>query len=87
LQLLDRGDRLFTTGDLASARLFYERAADAGSGQAALRLGESYDPAFLKRIQLRSVPGDAELAISWYRRAQELGVPEASILLQSTQKK
>jgi len=88
LPFLDQGDRLFATGNLAAARLLYERAADAGSGQAALRLGETYDPAFLKRIQwLRSVQGDAEVAISWYRRARELGASDADILLQSMQAK
>jgi hypothetical protein len=51
--LLARGDSLFGTGDcpgdLVSSRLFYERAAAAGSGEAALRLGESYDPHFLEK--------------------------------------
>jgi hypothetical protein len=36
--------------DIASARLFYERAADAGNGRAALRMGESFDRAFLDSI-------------------------------------
>jgi hypothetical protein len=34
--LLARGDALFVSGDFASARLFYERAANAGDGLAAL---------------------------------------------------
>jgi hypothetical protein len=84
--LLERGDRLFGIGDIASARLFYERAADAGEGQAALRLGETYDPAFLERAQLR-VPGDRALAVFWYRRARELGASEAEILLKGAQAK
>ena len=50
--LLERGDSLIAKGDVASARLFYERAAEGGEGQAALRLGESYDPAFLARVHL-----------------------------------
>jgi TPR repeat protein len=81
---LQRGDRLFGVGDIASARLFYERAADAGDSQAALRLGETYDPAFLQRAQLR-VPGDRVLAVFWYGRARELGADEAEILLKSMQ--
>jgi len=36
---LARGDWLFATGDIASARLLYERAADAGEARAAVRLG------------------------------------------------
>jgi hypothetical protein len=43
--LLARGASLITKGDAALAGLFYEPAAEAGNGQAALRPGESYDPA------------------------------------------
>ena len=84
--LLERGDRLFGTGEVASARLFYERAAEAGDGQAALRLGETYDPAFLERAHLR-VQGDRNLAMFWYGRARELGAGEAEILLRGVQSK
>jgi TPR repeat protein len=82
--LLNRGDALLGKGDIASGRLFYERAAEAGNGQAALRLGNAYDPAFLERAQLR-VNGDRALALFWYQRARELGVDEAEILLKSVQ--
>lgn len=81
--LLTRGDSLFGTGDLASARLFYERAANAGSEQAALRLGESYDPRFLERTHIRGARGDIAAAIFWYTRARDLGASEATILLDS----
>lgn len=43
--LLARGDALLSTGDMTSARLFYQLAADAGAGLAAVRLGETFDPA------------------------------------------
>lgn len=81
--LLTRGDSLVVRGDIASARLFYERAAEAGDGQAALRLGESYDQAFLARAHLSGVRGDALAAARWYRRAHELGKNEAESLLQT----
>jgi hypothetical protein len=45
--LLSRGDWLFATGDVASARLLYRRAADAGEARAAVRLRGTFDPAFL----------------------------------------
>jgi hypothetical protein len=79
--LLARGDALFVNGDLISARLFYERAANAGSGQAALRLGESYDPRFLEKTHLSAARGDMAAALSWYKRARDLGLSEATILL------
>jgi hypothetical protein len=68
--------------DIASARLLYERAADAGNGRAALRVGESFDPAFLGRIGVYRNTGDRRLALSWYRRARDLGDTEAAQLLE-----
>jgi len=79
--LLARGDVAFSEGDIASARLFYQRAAEAGDSQAALRLGGTYDPEFLVRTHLNGVRGDAAAAAHWYGRARELGAPEADILL------
>jgi TPR repeat protein len=71
--LVTRGDAFLTTGDIASARLFYERAADAGDSAAALRLGATFDPNFLGRVGIRGNPGDPAQAASWYRRARDLG--------------
>jgi hypothetical protein len=76
-----RGDFLFSNGDIASARLYYERAANAGEAGAALRLGETFDPAFLSRAKIRGVQGDLVSAARWYRRALELGANEAQALL------
>jgi TPR repeat protein len=78
--LVARGDALFARGDVSSARLFYERAADAGEGRAALKLGNTFDPVFLEFAHLR-MQGDPAMAESWYRRARELGETEAEILL------
>lgn len=85
--LVARGDALFGTGDLAAARTFYERAADTGEAQAALRLGETYDPVFLDRAHLRGVRGNVATALSWYRRARDLGAAEAEVLLNSLEAK
>jgi len=71
--LLARGDTFFWTGDVASARLFYERVADMGEAQAAVRLAETFDPVFLDRTHLRGVRGDPGMALFWYRRARDLG--------------
>jgi len=85
--LLARGDALVVKGDVAAARLFYERAVDAGDGQAAIRLGETFDPVFLDHAQLRGVRGDVVAAVSWYRRARELGAIQAEVLLESLEGK
>jgi hypothetical protein len=75
-ELLQHGDSLLRTGDVASARLFYERASAAGDGWAALRLGATFDPAFLERLGLGKLQSDPAAARSWYNRAVELGVME-----------
>ena len=81
--LLARGDTLLSVGDVASARLFYKRAVDAGGGLAAIRLGATFDPLFLDRVHLRGVRGDPGAALFWYRRARDLGAPDAEVLLKA----
>ena len=76
--LLARGDAFLGAGDITSARLTYERAADAGSGLAALQLGATFDPVFQGRAGLRGAIAEAIQALFWYRRARELGVSEAA---------
>jgi hypothetical protein len=77
--LVARGDQALGDFDLASARLFYQRAAEAGDGLGALRMGMSFDPDFLRRLG-GGVQGDPDQASSWYRRASALGNSEAEAL-------
>jgi hypothetical protein len=70
--LVARGDAFRSTGDMVSARLFYERAAGGGDGGTALRLGATFDPGFLSGLvfavlratPLRPAPGIAALLAS-----------------------
>jgi TPR repeat protein len=81
-KLVERGTMLVGSGDLPSARRLYERAAEAGDPQAAIYLGETYDPAFLKRARFgKSVRGHLDSAVYWYRRARDLGSNEADEML------
>ena len=75
--LVARGDAFLGAGDIASARLFFERAADSGDGRAAMRVAVTYDAGFLDRAGLHGVRGDPEQAARWYRRARELGEGKA----------
>ena len=83
--LINRGDAFLSAGDIASARSFYERAADAGAAAAALRLGATFDPMMLSRAGLRGVSADPARALSWYQRARELGAGEAELRIKDLQ--
>jgi hypothetical protein len=76
--LLRRGKDAFSTGDLASARLLLRRAAEAGSAEAALALGATFDPVVLRRLGAIGAAPDAAQARQWYQRAVALGSPTAS---------
>jgi hypothetical protein len=79
---VEKGDELMEQGDVAGARLFYERAASIGLGKAAIALAETYDPHELSRWPVRGLRPDLEQARHWYERALELGAPEADARLQ-----
>jgi hypothetical protein len=75
--LLKRGDQSLGLGDVAAARLLYQRAADAGNAVASAAIGMTYDPNYV-------VPGqtpDPARAAEWYRKAVALGNPHAADLL------
>ena len=72
-----RGDERLAQGDVAAARLFFERAADEGNALAARRLGNSFDPTYLAHWGVRGMRGDPAEAARWYRRAGALGDSEA----------
>jgi TPR repeat protein len=75
--LLGRGNDQLAQGNVAAARLYFERAADAGVAQAALALASTYDPEELIRQHVIGMQPDRDLARHWYERARELGAPEA----------
>lgn len=81
--LLQRGDYFLALGDIASARGFYERAAEAGSVAAATGMARTYDPQFLKEIGVIGIRGDKIKAVNWYRRASQGGDPAATERLNS----
>lgn len=76
--LLKRGKDAFSTGDLAAARLLLRRAAEAGSAEAALALGATYDPLIIRRLGAIGAAPDAVQARQWYQKAVALGSATAS---------
>lgn len=81
--LLQRGDAMLSLGDIVSARLLYQHAADAGIGIAAFKLGNTYDSDFLVQHNVRGMKADWQQAAIWYRKAQALGEPQAAQRLQA----
>ena len=75
--LLKRAKSLLAIGDITSARLLLERAADAQEAEAALMLAGTYDPQVLGSQDLRSVAPDAAAARVWYQKAAQLGSTDA----------
>ena len=73
-----KGEELMAAGNVEAARLFYERAAEAGLAQGALALAATFDPDELARRQVvGGLRPDPAAAKRWYERARELGAAEA----------
>jgi hypothetical protein len=72
------GVELMTYGEVAAARVMFQRAAEAGEGAGAFALAETYDPLVLGGLRLREgIMPDVALARTWYERARDLGSLEA----------
>ena len=82
--LMEKGQVLIRSGDIASAQLLFQRLANAGIADAALALAATYDPQYLAQHNLIGVAGDETKARSWYQRASELGSVEAGRILART---
>jgi hypothetical protein len=83
---LDTADQ---STDLEAVRWFC-RAAELGSGQAAFAIGELYDTGFLlpsvrdnRGLRSDSVPADMAIALSWYRKAADLGNSDGMLKIAS----
>jgi hypothetical protein len=76
--LIRRGKNLLNDGDFAAARLLFERAANAGSAEAALALGSTYDPSVIKQLGAVSVSPDLDRALKWYETAVNRGSADAA---------
>ena len=79
IKLLTRqGQQLAATGDLVTARILFQRAAEVGDATAAMALGATYDPNVLAKLGVAGMAADVEKARSWYRKAQSQGSAEAT---------
>jgi hypothetical protein len=73
--LMKQGEQFITAGDVVTARIVFQRAAEAGNANAAMALGATYDPTVLAKFGVVGMSADVEKARSWYQKAEDLGAP------------
>jgi len=68
---------LLGRGDIGSARIVLQRAAEMGNAEASFALAETYDPLILSKWGTYGTHGDASRALDLYARALAGGIKEA----------
>lgn len=76
-KLCAQGLVALAAGDIAGARLYLIRAAEAGDPRALMALGTSYDPATLARMGAMGIKGDSAKARDYYAKALAAGMGAA----------
>jgi len=77
-RLMKQGEQFIVAGDVVSARIVFQRAAEAGDAGAAVALGGTYDPIVLAKLGVVGLGADVERARTWYQKAESLGSAEAT---------
>ena len=76
--LVRRAELLLQSGQIEPARARLQEAAEMGSGDAALKLGRSYDPTQATSLRYAYRQTTPDRANAWYERALALGTREAA---------
>ena len=79
LSYMRNGDVLLGRGDVAAARLFYQEAASAGSVEAMVAVGKTYDPVILDQLEIKGFHPDPVKAAEWYLQAKDKAADPQSI--------
>lgn len=77
LRFVARGKQMLQNGDVDGARLFFERAMNAGAAEGALELGTTFDPVGLRELGAIGLQPNPTRAAALYRQAQQMGAPAA----------
>jgi hypothetical protein len=75
---MKQGEQFIAAGDVITARIVFQRAAEAGDANAAMALGATYDPTVLAKLGVAGLGADVEKARTWYQKAESLGSTEAT---------
>jgi len=80
---IDHGNKMVDVGYFPGARAYFQRAAEAGSAEAAFSVGSTYDPSFIEEIGAQGIKPDVKQARIWYERAKALGNKDADAQLRA----
>jgi TPR repeat protein len=75
--LTKQGEQFAAAGDFVTARLLFQRAAEADDATAVTALGATYDPRVLAKLGVVGIGADVEKARFWYQKAAALGSSDA----------
>jgi hypothetical protein len=75
---MKQGEQFIAAGDVVTARIVFQKAAEAGDSGAAVALGGTYDPLVLAKLGVVGLAADMERARTWYQKAESLGSAEAT---------
>ena len=76
--LMRQGEQFIASGDVVTARIVFQRAAEAGDADAAVALGATYDPIVFANLGVAGLGANVEKARIWYQKAESLGSTEAT---------
>ena len=85
-ELIEHGHKMVDVGYFPGARAYFQRAAEAGSAEAAFLVGSTYDPSFIEKIGAQGIKPDINQARAWYERAKALGHKDADAQLRALAK-
>lgn len=72
--LMRLGRKMIDVGYITGARAYYRRAAEAGSGEAALAMGATFEADIIARLGAQGIKPDPVQAANWYARAGSFGI-------------
>jgi hypothetical protein len=81
ITMLQRGREALASGNIAAARLFFEREVEDGGAEAAELLADTYDDVFLRRHNVVGMRGDRDRMLSWLQVAADRGDATAAARL------
>ena len=85
-ELIEHGRKMVEVGYFPGARAYFQRAAEAGSAEAAFSVGATYDPSFIEEIEAQGIKPDTKQARIWYERAKALGHKDADAQIRALAK-